>query len=582
MPAEFVTSATLNAGLTAYVGATTARPKHNGIDDDAIAGEDWQDYNPEFINNPDPGGGAVSSVQPAFTPHAQFGPASAEQQYGLGDPWFEQIIIIPRSKDFGLLLSTQQQVFELYNADRYATHDLTAVLINTPSGVTFTDLPSLPETLAIQRNLLLTLQVTTDAPAVVDDTIDFTFDSGAILVAVGLTFSTIVLWGHEPEDGYDETLRFLVDIMIKKAGSEQRVSLREYPRQFFDFRYLFESGTERARFENLLFNHQDSVFGLPIWHEQTRLTSAAAINDTVMNVVSTDYADYRVGELAIVITDQRTFDALIVASLTATTLTFSSPVLNNHAVGTKVMPLRTAIMAGIVPGARFPVGLSSLQVGFQVKDNDAGAIASAAGFGTYNSKVLIEDLLGVSGQAGESFEHEFITLDPGFGDLFRSSTHTRGRRSRPVMLYRKGKQELWEFRQLMHSLGGPLTSFYLPTHLDDMTAVAGLTSGASTIDIEHIGYTANVQSRAPKAIIRITFNNGDPALIRVVSGSIESSSTVEQLTLGDTWPDNYTLAEIERVEFVELVRMDSNDVKIRHEPGFQFKRCTFPVQSLIA
>jgi hypothetical protein len=66
------------------------------------------------------------------------------------------------------------------------------------------------------------------------------------------------------------------------------------------------------------------------------------------------------------------------------------------------------------------------------------------------------------------------------------------------------------------------------------------------------------------SIFKITFTDGT-GLVRTITSSSTVSSTVESLTLNTTWPANRTTAEISHVEFYELVRFDSDEIKLTHE-----------------
>jgi hypothetical protein len=65
----------------------------------------------------------------------------------------------------------------------------------------------------------------------------------------------------------------------------------------------------------------------------------------------------------------------------------------------------------------------------------------------------------------------------------------------------------------------------------------------------------------------VSFNNGDPPLVRSIATSTEVDSTKEALVLGETWPDNYLVSEISRIEYVEKVRFDTDKLVFSYKQG---------------
>ena len=134
---------------------------------------------------------------------------------------------------------------------------------------------------------------------------------------------------------------------------------------------------------------------------------------------------------------------------------------------------------------------------------------------------------------------------------------------------------------MLHAIRGPQISFYVPTQRDDLVPIMNLNSGSAALDVANAGYAQFVRQRVPKASIRVTFNNGDPQLLRSVLTSVEVDATRETLTLNGTWPTTYTPAQVDRIEIVEKVRFDSDTIRIRHEgAGGQVSRIMAPLKTL--
>jgi len=498
-----------------------------------------------------------------------------------GKDWYESFHVLSRSYDFGNVISAQSQALVVYNAYRRTNQTVTGIVNNLGDGTTVGGSPTLPATVAFQSQLDLTIDVAVSGAASVDSTIDFTFGTG-MTISVPVTLSRLVFFSVPPEMPYTEILEFLTDIRTHLDGTEQRAALRKNPRQSFNFTYLVEEGTEQSIIDNIIFDWQHRLFGVPVWHELTRLTSTASIGTTTINVGDTDYADFRDNTLLVLFDSQTNFEVIEIDSHTSTTITLKSATTIEFTEGTIVAPLRLAEMTTNISGRRFSVNLSSRSITFTVTDNDSniGAIAAGTWPTTFNSKVVFDDDNGIGNQLTESFQRRFTRIDNRTGKATQLSQWTRGKRVSAKTFYASGRQAVWETRQAVHFHKGRLTSFYLPTFWNDLTPETGIASGSNTIDIVHVGYTRFVQSRQPWNTIRITFVDGTTPIIHTITSSEEVDSDTERLTVTPSWPSTQSLANIEKIMFVEEARFDSDRITFQHELGNRLVRISAPVKTV--
>lgn len=494
--------------------------------------------------------------------------------------WFEAFHIIPRRFDFGNLLTTQQEPIEVYSAFRDDDHTWLSLSNNAGDGISLLSQPTLPVVIGPQEGVVMTLQVEASGEANIDGTLDFVFDVGTS--SVPITLQRVVLFPLPPESDYTENLEFLTEILTGDDGSEQRIAWRKNPRQLFEWKVIVEDGTSRSRLQNILYEWQRRVFGIPIWHEQTKLTTAATAGDTVLTVSQTDYRDFREGGLVLVYQDDVVNDVVTIAAggIGASTITIESGLLSSYSVGTQVVPLRTGVIRSAVSGRRYPSGAQELTINFRVEDNDAN-LASTSGWTMLNSKVLLDDKNAISGTLSESFDQEVTIIDNATGKVFQSTGWSYHRRGSSKTFWTNTLQGLWKIRQLLHALKGRQVSFYLPTFVSDLQPVLDLTSGAGTMTIANVGYTQFAQGRLGKNIIRVTFKDGSTPLIRTITDSSIVDVDTESLTLDDVWPATYTPEEVDKVMFVEKVRFDSDTISFRYTPGQRTVRVSGSVRTVI-
>jgi len=484
---------------------------------------------------------------------------------GAGDEtWFENVFAFPRRIDAGLVLVTQVFQLDLYNAYRLVPRVFTSFVNNVGGGIVITNLPALPFTLQEQRSLALTLNVLADGPPRIAGTLDFAFDDGTVMIV--LTGDRAILLIVEPVVPVVEILEFLTDVVLKRDGKEQRISLRANPRQSFDLVYEIE-GFDRGFLETRLFGGQDRSFGIPVWHEPSLLTIAIQIGNTVATVDSTAFADFRVDDLAIAFVDTDNFEVLDVQSLTATTITFTSAFTRAFPVGTRVMPIRNVRLSPTTRGEKFPRKLQRTRLLAEVLDNPVG-LASTAAFPSFSGKVLLDDGNRIESSLGESFERRIQEVDSETGLFETTSYETASRRGSIKTFFTRTRQRLWEVRQLLHALRGRAVSFYLPTFFDEFVLTQPITSGSATLVFRNVGFADFVGVKLPRNALRVVLRDGTK-IARTILTATEIDSLTEQVTVDAAWGVNAAIADVDYVDFVEKVRIDSDEVRITHlnSPG---------------
>lgn len=534
----------------------------------------------EALNPPGRFGADVLTVVnnvPAFPANATFA-ACREDRMGFNFDWFEKFHVQPGSFIFDNVLTTQQVPVSVYSAYRKETHSWTSFVNNAGDGVELLNQPSYSYDFAPQTGYSgLILEVSPNGPPNVDSTLDFVFDTMTISPVIQL--SRLVLFDLPPEMPYTELLGFLTDIQTHRDGGEHRIGLRKSPRQEFEWDLILEDSLVRSRIHNLLFDWQARVFGVPIWHEATFTTSAIAVDDLVVNVRSTSNADYREGSLVLIYESSTKFDVLEIdtSGIGATDLTFTTGVQHVYGSHTLVMPLRTGVLGPSVSGSRFISDVGQLRLRFRITDNDA-SLASTSGWDTYNSKVVLNDVNSTDG--GSSVEEEFLRdvvfVDNEVGKFSASALWEQSKRRHQKTFWVKGQADLWKVRQLLWALRGRQVSFYLPTKGNDLVPVADLLSAGTSLTVTNVGYARYVQNRQTRNIIQVHFNNGDPPLVREITASSEVDEDTETLTVDVAWPSTYTPDQVDRIEYLELSRFDSDQIRFRYTLGERTCRISAP------
>lgn len=497
-------------------------------------------------------------------------------QSTIGFDWFEAFHVLPRFFDLGNVLSDQAIPVYVFLATRRDQATWTSLVNNAGAGIEFVGLPSLPLVMDPQTEVAMTLNVSTAGDPFVDSTFDYVFSLHTTVVPIEL--QRIVLWSLIPEMPFTEQLAFRTDVFPAKSGKEKRHALRKNPRTRYDYLYLLED-LDRREFVTRLFDFHSRQFGVPVWRDDATVSVAVVATDTVINVEDTASRDFRVGGIAVLLQDDGTFDVLTIDSFTATTITSTAPVLNDHPVGTPVYPLRTCRLPEKLTGALPPVNLTRLQLPFEPSDNDSN-LGDISGWNTYNSLPIVDSGQVVRGNIRETRETELITVDSVTGIKEVTTPWDGQLPGRTLTIRASGRAALWDLRQFAHWTRGRQQPFYVPEDRIGVVVTADLLNLSASMEIENIGYAQFVRHRSPLNVIRVEKTDGT-YLYRTVSNSVLSGDpTKESLTVDVVWPSTITVAEIARVDFMWKVRYDTDRLKLEFPEDFSRGYLTAPVRAV--
>lgn len=537
----------------------------------------WSAPVPEFLWPDDEGEGVWAAGTPVARTPRNFG--GQEDTFGPKTDWFNFIHVLPEEILAGVVLNNKIFTVQVYSSYRKTDQTWTSITNNVDAGVLLGGIPTLPTDLGPQEGDSFTVTVTPDGSSVISGTIDLVFAVRSVAITVTGTRSVVLPF--EPQAPLMETLMFATSVLRGRAGTEQRIALRHVPRSRLELDYRLE-GADRRKFEAFIFDGQARVFGIPMWWEGAVLTQPITASDTTITVDSTQYTHLVAGRQAIVWADADNTEVLTIDSVTPTTITFTSGFVSNFSAGAVVYPLFLGqVKAKGVKARRYPLNVDDYRLVLTSTDNSLD-LASTAGFpSTFNSKVLVDDGNMIEGRStSHTSERQVFVMDNTVGKFEVFTDWDVSRRSSTKIWQTVTRQKLWEVRQLLHALRGRQISFYLPTFREEVIPTASVTSGGTTLTIENIGYSSFYQDRQPRNVVRLTKTDGT-TVARTVNSSSEISAAEEQLVVSSAWGVDANTSEIQRVEFLEEVRINSDEIRIMHQNGVGQARITVPVVSVL-
>lgn len=494
---------------------------------------------------------------------------------GEGQYWFEKMIAYPSILELGNLLTIITRDIEIYNSHRDAEQTLDSATNNAGTGITFQGLPTLPWIIFPNNGGIFQVEISTHGQPDIDGTLDFATSWYPLQIIV--TGTRVVMMSWKPSGPVQETLEFLTDILRSANGNEQRIRIRHYPRQKISYHFLIDEGEELRRLESFLYKWHPQVFGIPVWFELKELTSAISSGDSTLPL-DTSYSDFREGGLLIVWTDYQTFDALEIDTVSANSITTTSPVTRSYPAGTYVMPLRTALTKQEISGDKYPVNLYELSIEAEINDNEID-IASTAAFSSHNGKVMFDDFNWIARDTNtDTLTNRIHRVDNNVGDPIQFSDWENSHFISSKGFFCKNAKEIWEMRQVLHALAGRQKSFYLPTFYHDMVVANTLTKDTFVMDIDHISYTKFINANEPNKSLYMVLTDGT-IITREVQSSAEVDYYTERLTVDIAWPYDILPSEISLISYLRLGRFKDDSFNINHNSGKATLKA--PVQGVI-
>lgn len=255
------------------------------------------------------------------------------------------------------------------------------------------------------------------------------------------------------------------------------------------------------------------------------------------------------------------FEVVEVIAVTPTGLTFKRAVSRDWPDGSRLYPVRRAILADEPQMTRLTDMLAETEARFTLVEScDWPALLPEA---KYRGRPVLESRPDESKDLTWKYERMLSKLDnktgiPDISDIARVAM--------PVMSWRWldcGRDRQSALRSLLYGLRGQQIAIWVPTHADDLTVVEVAPDTSKAIVVANVGYSRFCQGWAGRKDIRIEFFDGSVLHRRIVSAG-ELDSDRERLELDAPHGRQLDPADISRVCFMVLVTLASDKIEWTH------------------
>jgi len=122
-------------------------------------------------------------------------------------------------------------------------------------------------------------------------------------------------------------------------NNDKRSALFTWPRRALSYDAVALEYTETAYIKRKIYKNLPNVWGIPYWQDRTALTAEASSGQAVLDVGSTQYRNFEVGALCILLASKDSYEVGTILSFTADQITLTGNLISTWPVNTDVYPI---------------------------------------------------------------------------------------------------------------------------------------------------------------------------------------------------------------------------------------------------
>lgn len=353
-----------------------------------------------------------------------------------------------------------------------------------------------------------------------------------------------------------ETLTWQTDVLRSTSGAEQRRALRLAPRRSFAFGVTV-AAAKRTLFDLTIQAAGGAEFALPIWPDGQSLQAplAAAAGAVPCSTAGRDFVPG--GHAVLTGCAAMGGELLQVAGVTADGLGLAAPTTQSWPAGTRLYPVRRAILQGQPTVTRKLPGLAWVDVALEIVEPCNWPTVMPAE--TYLGRPVLDRPLLIAQDLTQSYERLLHRLDNETGIPRITDSAGMGFAVRQCAWVARDRADLSALRSLLYALRGQQKAVWLPTKTDDLTPLA--IAGAN-LTVQPCGYSAFGLLQNGRQHIRVQLHSGSALCRRIVSAG--SSPAGEVLTLNA--PLGVSVSQIRRICFLTLSRQAADAIELNYTP----------------
>lgn len=357
--------------------------------------------------------------------------------------------------------------------------------------------------------------------------------------------------------GLLERLEWLTDTQGAYDGNETRIRLREYPRRVLEFGFGV-GGRARRRLEAFLYGRGAKRFAMPIWTDGMELGADLASGAVAIPVATAD-RDFHAGALVFLVDADGNFEASQVLNVEANSVELRQPTAQAWPAGTMVYPGRMCRLPPQQDTSRFTGDY--LQGRFRVSVLDPNQWTEATEATTYRGLPVMVDAPNWVGSLDVGYLRKLAELDFSTGPASYDDESGRPEIVQSMRWLMTTRAAVGAFKAWAYRRAGKFAAIWVPTWVEDIVMTSNLGSGGTSFDFEAIGYTRQIATGTHRKDLRIELNSGAVYYRRITGAAVVDADT-ESLTIDSALGVAITPANVNRISFMALSRLDGDGVEI--------------------
>lgn len=363
-----------------------------------------------------------------------------------------------------------------------------------------------------------------------------------------------------------ETLSWVTDIMQSPTGSEQRRTMRLWPRRTFEFGVAV-SGKDRTLLAGMLLNFSTDDWYLPIWHEPLVLERAISENDTNISLVGIGDTDIPISKLIFITNgDPNEFEILTVANQNNLGMNLVGKTDRDWPIGSVIYPVTWGSLTDSVSLKKVTSNLATGNVRFQESRPTTSRSHKPDQFLTTIYKGY--PVLDIAPDEVNPLDQNYDLITSRLDNL-TSIPMIRNDAKRAFAITKhnwvlKGRVEHGQFMNTLEALRGRAKPLWVPTFMDDLEIIASVTPGDSAIKVANSGYARAGNVIPDHEHIMIERLDGSRFFRKIVATNTQSNGT-ENMMLDQPIGSGFAKDQVLRISFMTLMRLNHDEVSIVHK-----------------
>lgn len=358
-----------------------------------------------------------------------------------------------------------------------------------------------------------------------------------------------------------ERLEWKTDVLEAKDDSEERISLRSFPRRFLEFDVQVREHAAQM-LDSVLWPWMAKRFTVPIWSDGQVLQGTLSAGSSVVPCETATY-DFRPGAQAVLWGNYGHFELVNVLSVGSNSINLDGTTMISWSAGTRLYPTQNGRLPAEVQVLR-PVD-NVAQATFQFALENAPVSVDAAGTTYRGAEVNMRKPNWISGMR-DAYSRKTESEDNQVGVPFVDDRSGLQRIVRTHLYLLRDRVQAFDFRHWLLRCMGRAHGFWQPQWYSDMTVSAGMSSGSTTMTVKALNYASNYSPAAGRQDVLIRNRaTGQVAMRRITFSS--SGAGTETFTLDSPLGFNATVDEL-AVCWLTFSRLDADAVEFAWHTTF--------------